>query len=267
MERKAQQKAREHAVDYEPVTERGQRVQEAKQQHSLIQDARERFTATRTTYSEVREIGFSRMRSAYEAAREALLFGVRESDPKVRKQQHREFERRTSDLQIDDADTRQCDQSDLPAGEPSMWDALDNIGREATATRRQSESHDAMHRVQEQSDENQRQRETEAKELERQKLEREQERKRHQNYENDHKTERALTRQVSVWDALDGIGCEQTSPSEQSVTNDTATRIQERTAERQMARERQAKEIARQQQERKKHDCEQEKNMGLGYGL
>ena len=50
---------------------------------------------------------------------------------------------------------------------------LDNIGRETAASESPSNSHDAMQRVQDQSDENQRQRETEAKEIERQKLERE----------------------------------------------------------------------------------------------
>ena len=76
MERKERRRAELEGVDYQPTTERGEIVQEAQEQSSIAQDARDRFAAARTTYSEARELGFSRTRSAYEAAREALLFGV-----------------------------------------------------------------------------------------------------------------------------------------------------------------------------------------------
>jgi len=64
MERKAMQHAREHGTIYEPATERGEGVQEARQQLSFAEDARERFDVARTAYGEARELGFSRTRSA-----------------------------------------------------------------------------------------------------------------------------------------------------------------------------------------------------------
>ena len=79
MERKERRRAVIEGVDYQPNTERGEIVQAAQQQLSIVEDARERFDAARTAYSEARELGFNRTRSAYEAAREALLFGVEPS--------------------------------------------------------------------------------------------------------------------------------------------------------------------------------------------
>ena len=82
MERKALQFAREHGAEYEVATERGEGVQQAQQQLSFADAASERFDVARTAYHEAQELGFSRTRSAYEAAREALLFGVEQETEK-----------------------------------------------------------------------------------------------------------------------------------------------------------------------------------------
>jgi len=48
MERRAMQNAQERGIQYEPATERGENVQQAQEQLSFVEDARERFDAART---------------------------------------------------------------------------------------------------------------------------------------------------------------------------------------------------------------------------
>jgi len=191
MERKAKKRAREHGMDCEPATERGEGIQEAQGQLSLAEDARERFDAARTAYSEAREIGFGRVRSAYEAAREAFLFGVepsfQQSEPKRERpeierspmQGLARMESRERGRESQQRRELKNEPERAPTREASVWDALDDIGRERGTPQEQSVSSDAMARVQQRTAEQQRERETEEAErqrLEREKQEREQER-------------------------------------------------------------------------------------------
>ena len=183
MERKARQRAQELGTKYRPRTERGEIVQAAQEQFSLADEARERFDAARTAYSEARELGFSRTRSAYEAAREALLFGVEPSveqadaEPKRLEIGHipvRGFARMESRQR--ERESRQRpeparDSERAPKRQASVWDALDEIGREQGTPQEQPDSSEAMARVQERTAEQKQERETE--EAERQKQERE----------------------------------------------------------------------------------------------
>ena len=187
MERKAAQYARERGTDYEPATERGEDVQEAQEQHSFAEDARERFDAARTAYSEARELGFNRTRSAYEAAREALLFGAEQETEKPTLQHHLTQDKPTplrgiARLKAERLERKkhQKQERDVPSPrereperEASVWDALDDIGRESPSSGDQPVANDAMQRVQERTTEQQQEREREATEIERAKLERE----------------------------------------------------------------------------------------------
>ena len=188
-ERKAIQHAREQATDYEPATERGEGVQEAQEQLSFAGEARERFDAARTAYSEARELGFSRTRSAFEAAREALLFGIEHGTEKPTLQHHltqgepaplRGIARLKVERLEREKHQKQDQERDVPSPrereperEASVWDALDDIGREAPPAHDQTTSSDAMQRIQERTTEQQNEREREAAEVERAKLERE----------------------------------------------------------------------------------------------
>ena len=183
MERKARQRAQELGTKYQPITERGDVVQAAREQSSMVEDARERFDAARTAYSEARELGFSRMRSAYEAAREALLFGVEPSVEQTDVERERveiehgpvrgiarmESRQRERENRQHSESTRDSERT--PRRHASVWDALDEIGHEQGTPQEQSVSNDAMARVQERTAEQRQERETE--EAERQKLERE----------------------------------------------------------------------------------------------
>ena len=183
MERKARQRAQELGTEYQPITERGEIVQAAREQFSVAGEARERFDAARTAYSEARELGFSRMRAAYEAARKALLFGVEPSVEQTDVDRKRpEVERIpvsgfgwTESYERGRASPRNQETARkderAPPRQTSVWDALDEIGRERETTQEQSASTDAMARIQERTAEQLRERETE--EAERQKLERE----------------------------------------------------------------------------------------------
>ena len=179
MERKARQRARELGTEYQPTTERGEIVQAAQEQSTFTSEARERFDAARTAYSEARELGFSRTRSAYEAAREALLFGVELAveQPEIRRdvlQNERNSVRESARIGSRQRE-REGQQSRQPERAPprqaSVWDALDEIGREQVTPQDQSISSEAMTRIQERTAEQKQERETE--EAERQKLERE----------------------------------------------------------------------------------------------
>jgi len=189
MERKAIQHSREHGTDYEPATERGESVQEAQQQLSFIGDARERFDAARTAYREARELGFSRVRSAYEAVREALSFGVEPDTEKPSIERHltqdgptplrgivrlkaERLERHALQARKQEREISRPSKRE-PEREPSIWDVLDGIGREQATPPDQSTTNDAMQRIQERTAEQQREREREAAEIERAKLERE----------------------------------------------------------------------------------------------
>ena len=193
MERKAMKQARDHSTDYEPATERGESVHEAQEQLSFVEDAKERFDAAHTAYSEARELGFSRTRSAYEAAREALLFGVEQETEKstierqltqdeptplrgMARLKARRMEREELQARKQERETSRP-RKDRSEREASIWDALDGIGRVQNSTRDQSETSDAMTRIQERTAEQQQERETEEAEqqrLEREKQEREQ---------------------------------------------------------------------------------------------
>ena len=199
MERKERRRAELEGMEYQPTTERGEIVQAAQQQLSIVEDARERFDAARTAYSEARELGFSRTRSAYEAAREALLFGV---EPLV---ERTDVERER--LEIERSPVREI------------------VRMESLQRERESQQRPEFTR----------------------------------------EPERAPPRQTSVWDALDGIGREQETPHEQSISGEAMTRIQERTAE--QKQEREAEEAERQKLEREKHEREQDRDIGLGYGF
>jgi len=182
MERKERRRAALEGVDYQPTTERGEIVQAAQEQLSFADDARERFDAARTAYSEARELGFSRTRSAYEAAREALLFGVELSAQQIEVQRNpspaeHEPVRGLTRLKARQEDqNRERDQEEQlslkrpPSLEESIWDSLDNIGREQSPDR--DGSSDAMDRIQQRTTEQQQERERETAELERAKEER-----------------------------------------------------------------------------------------------
>ena len=187
MERKAMQQAQEHGTSYEPATERGEDVQEAQQQFSFVGDARGRFDAARTAYSESRELGFSRTRSAYEAVREALLFGVAQEPEKptidrnlaqdaptplrgiarlkARRMEREEVQARKQEREISRPSKHQ------PEREASIWDALDGIGREQSSLHEKATTSDAMQRIQERTTEQQQERE--AAQIEQERLERE----------------------------------------------------------------------------------------------
>ena len=185
MERKARQHARDQATEYEPATERGEGVQEAQEQLSFVDDARERFDAARTAYSEARELGFSRTRSAFEAAREALLFGIEHETEKPTLQNHLTQDEPTplrgvARLKAESSkrEKHQKQEREVPSTrereperEASVWDALDDIGREPPSPHDQTTTIDAMQRIQERTTEQQNEREREASETERAKLE------------------------------------------------------------------------------------------------
>ena len=186
MERKAMKHAQERGTDYTPATERGEDVHEAQQQLSFVDDVRERFDAVRTAYSEARELGFSRTRSAYEAAREALLFGVEQETDKPTFERHLSQDALTpfrgiARLKAEGLERaqhlRQEQAGETPSlydreqrPEASVWDTLDDIGREPTSTPNQPTVSEAMQRVQERTAEQQKERET--AEIERKELER-----------------------------------------------------------------------------------------------
>jgi hypothetical protein len=154
-------------------------VQDAQRQPSFAADARERFDAARTAYSEARELGFSRTLSAYEAAREALLFGVESSVEQTEVQRNplsakREPVRGLARMKARQQERKREDQRALkrpPSLEESIWDPLDKIGREQPHDR--GGASDAMERIQQRSTEQQRELEREAAEAERERLERE----------------------------------------------------------------------------------------------
>ena len=187
MERKAMHSAQKKGNQYEPATERGAGVQEAQQQLSFVDDAKERFDAARTAYSETRELGFSRTRSAFEAAREALLFSVEQEKEKPTIDRHliqdeRETLRGLARLKAErlEREKHQKRERDVPSPrereperEASVWDALDSIGREPASSQEQMTASDAMQRIQDRTSEQQQEREREAAEIERVKLERE----------------------------------------------------------------------------------------------
>ena len=187
IERKERRRAELEGVEYQPTTERGEIVLAAQEQFSIADEARERFDAARTAYSEARELGFSRMRSVYEAAREALLFGVEPSIQQVQiqrsplpperepvrglahvkaRQQERQREREREQEQEEQRALKRP-----PSLEESIWDSLDKIGRDNSPSPEQEVTSDAMARVQERTAEQKQERETE--EAERQKLEHE----------------------------------------------------------------------------------------------
>ena len=191
IERKERRRAELEGVDYQPTTERGEIVQAAQEQFSIADEARERFDAARTAYSEARELGFSRTRSAYEAAREALLFGVDSSveQPEIRRDvlqdEHSpvrgiarmENRQRERESRQRPESTRESERA--PRRHASVWDALDEIGREQGTSQEQSISNDAMARIQERTTEQQQEREAvkiKQERLDREKQEREQER-------------------------------------------------------------------------------------------
>jgi hypothetical protein len=183
MERKERQRALEQGTEYRPVTERGEIVQAAQEQFSFADDARERFDAARTAYSEARELGFSRTRSAYEAAREALLFGVESPSEQVEIQRHSaprdrapirglaRVKARHEERQRERERDEQFALKRPPSLEESIWDSLDKIGREQSPDR--DGTSDAMERIQQRTAEQQQEREREAAEVEREKLEQE----------------------------------------------------------------------------------------------
>ena len=195
MERKAMQHARERGTDYAPTTERGEYAQDALKQLSFAEDARERFDAARTAYSEARELGFSRTRSAYEAAREALLFGVEQETEKseflhyltheetkslrgIARLKAERFEREERQNQKQEQEPSIANERE-PEREASVWDALEGIGREPPPSHDQATKTDAMERIQERTIEQQQEREikeAEQQRLEREKQEREQDR-------------------------------------------------------------------------------------------
>jgi len=144
MERKAMHRAHEQGIQYEPATERGESVQEAQEQLSFADEARERFDAARTAYSEARELGLKAERLERE------------------KHQKQEQER-------DVPSPRERE----PEREASVWDALDSIGREPPSPQDQKTTSDAMQRIQDRTTEQRDEREREAAKVERAKLERE----------------------------------------------------------------------------------------------
>ena len=185
MERKARQRAQELGTEYKPATERGEIVQAAQDQVSIVDDARERFDAARTAYSEARELGFSRTRSVYEAAREALLFGVEDSAQEIKVQRHpspadrepvRGLARMKARQQERQREREQEEQRALkrpPSLEESIWASLDKIGREQSSSPDRDGTSDAMDRIQQRTTEQQQEREREAAKVEQERLERE----------------------------------------------------------------------------------------------
>ena len=190
MERQAMQRAREHGMDYEPATERGEQIQQTREQLSLADEARERVDAARTTYREARDLGFSRTRSAYVAAREALLFGVEQDVKRPTPQHHLTQEEPATSSRLARLKARRMDReqhqhhnqerettSSRELGheqETSMWDALDDIGRELPSPHDRVTTNDAMKRIEERTTEQQKERELEAVKIERERQEREQ---------------------------------------------------------------------------------------------
>ena len=181
MERKGRRRAELEGVDYQPTTERGEIVQAAQEQLSIAQDARELFDAARTAYSEARELGFGRVRSAYEAAREVLLFGV---EPSVEQAElrhcpspaEREPVRGLARLKARQHERERNEERALKPPqlfEESIWDSLDKIGREPSPSSNRDGSTDAMERIQQRTTEQQQAREREAAEVERERQERE----------------------------------------------------------------------------------------------
>lgn len=162
---------------------RGEIVQATQEQLSFTDDARERFDAARTAYAEAREIGFSRTRSVYEAAREALLFGVDSSVEQAEVQRSpsltereplRGLARTKARRQEREHEREREPQLALkrpPSLEESIWDSLDKIGREQSLDR--DGTSDAMDRIQQRTTEQQQERERNAAEIESTKLERE----------------------------------------------------------------------------------------------
>ena len=203
MERKARQRAQELGTKYQPITERGEIVQAAQEQLSFAEDARERFEAARTAYSEARELGFTRTRSIYEAAREALLFGVEQETEQPTHERH------------------------LIQEPPAP---LRGIAR-----------------------------------LKAERLERDERQSQKQEREISSPREREPEHEASVWDALDGIGREQSSSPDRERSSDAMGRIQQRTTEQQQERE--AAEAERERQEREKLEQERDQGIGLGYGM
>ena len=185
MERKAMQHAREHGTDYEPATERGESVQEAQQEFSFIEETKERFEAACAAYSEARELGFSRTRSAFEAAREALLFGVELSADQAEIQRtpspiEREPVRGLAWMKVRQQERERARERDEqralqrpPSRKESIWDSLDKIGREQPSAPNCDGESDAMERIRQRTTEQQQERERKATETERAKLERE----------------------------------------------------------------------------------------------
>ena len=187
MERKARQRAQELGTKYQPTTERGEIVQAAQEQFSIADEARERFDAARNAYSEARELGFSRMRSAYEAAREALLFGVEPSIQQVKVQRNPSLPERETVRGLARVKARRMEREELQnksqekeisgqreserEREASVWDALDNIGHEQSTSPDRDGANDAIERIQRRTTEQQQERE--AAEIERAHLERE----------------------------------------------------------------------------------------------
>ena len=96
-------------------------------------------------------------------------------------------------------------------------------------------------------------------------------REKHQKYEQERDApsprEREPEREASVWDALDGIGREQTSPHDQTITSDAMQRIQERTTEQQNEREREAAEVELAKFEQEKMAREIDERLGVGFHL
>jgi len=115
-------------------------------QSSMIKDARERFDAAQSAYSEARELGFSRTRSVYEAAREALLFGVAQEPEKSITERHltqeepmplRGVARLKAERLEREQRKNQRQEQELTSPpdrerkrEASVWDALDDMGHE-----------------------------------------------------------------------------------------------------------------------------------------
>ena len=188
MERKERRRADlegTECTEYNPATERGEIVQAAKDQSPIVEDARERFDAARTAYSEARELGFSLTRSVYEAAREALLFGVEESPQEIGVQRHplladrepvRGLTRVKAGQKERQREREREEQRPLirPSSlEESIWASLDKIGLEQSSSAGRDGTNDAMDRIQQRMNEQQHEREREAAKVEQEKLDRE----------------------------------------------------------------------------------------------
>lgn len=183
MERKERRRAELQGVDYQPTTERGEIIQAAQEELSIVEDAKERFDAARTAYSEARKLGFSRTRSAYEAAREALLFGVEPSvdqaetlhtPSQIEREPVRGLARMKACQKVREGALEQEEQRALkrpPSCEESIWTSLEKIGREQSPSADRDKTSDAMERIQQRTTEQQQEREREAVEIECAKLE------------------------------------------------------------------------------------------------